>query len=112
MLGGRVNKVENKTKNRKYHTFNRKIIETEGKLVPLAHIYMTTHFPVPLAHIYMTTHFPLPLAHIYMTTHFPVPLAHIYMTTPSTHIYMTTHFPVPLAHIYDYSLSCTSSTHI
>ena len=86
MLGGRVNKVENKTKNRKYHTFNRKIIETEGKLVPLAHIYMTTHFPVPLAHIYMTT--------------------------PSTHIYMTTHFPVPLAHIYDYSLSCTSSTHI
>ena len=64
MLGGRVNKVENKTKNRKYHTFNRKIIETEGKLVPLAHIYMTTHFPVPLAHIYMTTHYPLPLEHI------------------------------------------------
>lgn len=46
MLGGRFNKGENKTKNRKYHTFNRKIIETEGKLVPLAHIYMNLILPL------------------------------------------------------------------
>ena len=41
----------NKMKNKKYHTMgtvrksNRKIVETETKLTPITHIYMTIHFP-------------------------------------------------------------------
>jgi hypothetical protein len=55
---------------KKYHSYetvpksNRKITETDAKLIPLMHIYMTADFTglvlaklIPLMHIYMTAHF-------------------------------------------------------
>ena len=50
-----VYKFDNNIKNKKYHSFgtfpkfNGKIIETEAKLIPLTHIYMTpnTHIHDP-----------------------------------------------------------------
>ena len=47
-----INDINNKIKNKKYLTVgtvpksNCKIVETEAKLIPIIHQYMTAHFPV------------------------------------------------------------------
>jgi hypothetical protein len=48
-------------KKTKYHTVgtksNKRIVETEIHLIPITHMYTTTHYLDTLTHMYTTTHY-------------------------------------------------------